>query len=123
MGETVVATTLSTKTRSILVIALALALLANLSGILTNSVRGQKTCKEVESLKAPEYELAKENLKNLSQYKGDYIRIFGSKPRVDPRTGETVPRWRIEYDRAVRIQTERVYRFRPHSCPFLFWSE
>lgn len=123
MGDSVVATRLSTKTRTILVAALVFSLTANGVGILTNSVRGQKTCKEVESLKAPEYELAKNNLKNIDQYRSDYIRLFGTEPRIDPASGETVPRWRIEYNKSVAIQTERAQRFRPHQCPFLFWSE
>ena len=123
MGVLVVSTGLNTKPKLLIVAALALALTANISGILTNGIRGQRTCKEVESLKAPEYELAKENLKNISTYRNDYIRLFGTKPRVDPTSGETLPRWRIEYNRAVRIQTERVSRFAPHGCPLLFWSD
>lgn len=117
-----VATQLSTKTRMLIVAAFAFAALANISVILLTGVRGQKTCEEVENLKAPEYQLAKENLKNIDKYKSDYIRLFGTEPKIDPSTGQTVPRWKIEFDRAVRIQTERINRFSSHECPLLFWN-
>lgn len=118
-----VSTSLNTNTKLLIVAALALALTANISGVLLNGIRGQQTCREVESLKAPEYKISKDNLANIVKYKDTLINIFGNKPTVDTVTGKTLPRWRVEYNKSVRISTERVDRYAPHQCKLLFWDD
>jgi len=112
----------SNATRIMIVVALAFALTANISGVLINGVRGRSTCREVEALKAPEYKLAKENLKSLVNYKIDMKRIFGDAPTIDPVTGDTIPRWQVEYNKSFRISQERISRYAPHQCKLLFWD-
>lgn len=101
-------------------IAVAIALLTAILGVVGNAIRGQEDCKKIEVNKSILFEIISTELITIRSGELDqaYMRVFGN-DMVEFK-GQPVPRWLKEKSTAIVNKEKLIHRLAPSECVLIF---